>query len=594
MNNAQDRLNALREAMAKASVDFYFIPREDAFCGEYVPDSEDRLRWMTGFTGSAGLAVVAMGRAATFVDGRYTLQVKDEVDLSCFETLDFTLQQVAQWVVDVDATATIGYDPWLMPASRLQGLEKALENSGFEGDIRSISGNLIDQIWQDRPTPPMGQVRSYEYSSASSFEKRADVNKSYAARGVNGFVITAPDSLVWLLNIRGDDLECTPFLLAFGVLWQDGSVDVFADTKKYATPEVFGENVRLSAPEDFEGFLRACASDGKRLGIDSSAPMAVRQALGTSFVAFSDPCALPKAIKSPEELEGIRKAHFLDGIAVIKFLAWVDQNFKPSELNELQLMDKLEEFRKACPDYKAPSFATIMGSAQHGAIVHYHSTEKTNRSIGANEMLLVDSGGQYPFGTTDITRTVILGQPTDEMKRNFTLVLKGHIALATARFPEGTSGQQLDTLARQYLWQAGLDYDHGTGHGVGQYLSVHEGPQRIAKQGSAVALQPGMILSNEPGYYKSGEYGIRIENLVAVRACPQPGDARTMLGFQNLTTVPISRHLVDLDLMTMEEKRWLNEYHEDIRQQCLNPASPAQGLTSQELDWLDDMTQILS
>ncbi len=594
MNNAQNRLNVLREAMAKASVDFYFIPREDAFCGEYVPDSEDRLRWLTGFSGSAGLAVVAMGRAATFVDGRYTLQVKDEVDLSCFETLDFTLQQIAQWIVDVDATATIGYDSWLMPASRLQGLEKALENSGFEGDIRSISGNLVDQIWQDRPIPPMGQVSAYAYSSTSSVEKRADVNKSYAARGVNGFVITAPDSLAWLLNIRGDDLECTPFLLAFGVLWQDGSVDVFADVNKYETPEIFGQDVRLGAPEDFESFLKACANDGKVLGIDPSAPMAVRQALGTSFVAFADPCALPKAIKSPTELEGIRKAHFLDGIAMIKFLAWVDHNYKPGALNELQLMDKLEEFRGACPEYQAPSFATIMGAAQHGAIVHYHSTEKTNRSIGENEMLLVDSGGQYPFGTTDITRTVILGQPTDEMKRNFTLVLKGHIALATARFPEGTSGQQLDTLARQYLWQAGLDYDHGTGHGVGQYLSVHEGPQRIAKQGSPVALQPGMILSNEPGYYKSGEYGIRIENLVAVRACPQLGDTRTMLGFENLTTVPISRHLIDLDLMADAEKRWLNEYHEDIRQQYLNSESPALSLTSEALDWLDRMTLPLS
>jgi len=558
-------IERLRAELARRGLDGFVVPRADEFQGEYVAPSAQRLGFLTGFTGSAGMAVVLGGRAAIFVDGRYTLQVRHEVDEACFEILHLTDEPPPRWLdQSLAAGQTLGFDPWLHTADQAETLRTACVRAG--ADLVACSDNPLDAVWDGRPPPPSGPVvpHALEHAGRSAADKRADVAATLAADRLDAAVLTDPASLAWLLNIRGSDLAFVPLVLAFAILHADGGVQLFLDAGRLAdgTAAHLGAGVAILPPEDFTIALAALARAGKRVRVDQGqAPQAVLTALaGAAIDRGPDPCALPRACKNTAELAGCRAAHRRDGAALVRFLRWLDGR---RDIDELTAARHLEELRRQGELYRGPSFPTIAGAGPNGAIVHYHATADSNRRLEDGQLFLLDSGGQYLDGTTDVTRTVAIGHPGDEERRRFTLVLKGHIALARALFPVGTTGPQLDVLARQALWRHGLDYDHGTGHGVGAYLSVHEGPQRIGKQGqSAVPLKPGMILSDEPGYYKAGAYGIRIENLVVVseRGTPDGGD-KSLLGFETLTLVPIDRALVDAALLDQEERDWLNAYH---------------------------------
>jgi len=552
----------LRAALLQHELDGFILPVNDEFLGEYVPDSAKRLTWLTGFTGSAGIAVVLKDKAAFFTDGRYTLQAKTEV--KGFDLHNSGDMAPEKWIATQAAKGTvIGYDPKLHTLHSIRRYEREAKHITWQ----PVTPNPIDALWKDRPAPPASPVRiqPIEYTGESSADKRTRIAKDITTKGADAAMLTAPDSICWLLNIRGNDVPFTPFILCYALLAKSGKVTLYLDEPRVSSQvrAHLGNDVILKAPSALAGDL---ANFGKQhvLYDPAGSPAWFYQQLkqaSAEIIELADPCALPKACKNKAELEGMRQAHIRDGLAVTRFLHWLNVNTKP--LTEMDAAAKLEEFRKASPLYLEPSFTTIAGSGPNGAIVHYRVTPQTNRPLDKNSMLLLDSGGQYPDGTTDITRTIALGTPTAEMKDRFTRVLKGHIALARAVFPEGTAGSQLDALARQYLWQEKLDYDHGTGHGVGSYLSVHEGPQGISKRSGGVALMPGMILSNEPGYYKAGEYGIRIENLVVVKEMSSVAGKR-YFGFETITLVPIDMRLVEVSLLTTEEKAWLKDYHQRV------------------------------
>jgi Xaa-Pro aminopeptidase len=565
------RLAALRAELKARGLDGFVIPHSDEHMGEYLPARAERLAWLTAFTGSAGAAVVLMDKAALFSDGRYTLQMRAQTDTSLFEPRDLVAEGPQGWIPgNLPKGAKLGYDPWLHTQNAVLGLRAAAEKAG--GTLVACDNNPIDAVWKDQPAPPATKAVPHALNLAGeqSDAKRLKLADGLKKAGASAAVVTLADSVCWLLNIRGHDVPHTPFSLAFAILHDDGSADLFLDEKK-RSPELtahLGNSVRLRAPSEFVGALDALA--GKSVLADpATAAAAIIDRLGKAGAKIKyapDPCQLPKACKNPLEIEGMRKAHIRDGAAMARFLCWFEREATGGHLTEIAAAEQLEGFRRATGCLSDVSFDTISGSGPNGAIVHYRVTRSTNRTIGKDEMFLIDSGAQYPDGTTDITRTLIVGTPTAEMKDRFTRVLKGHVALATARFPDGTIGMQLDSFARRPLWEAGLDYDHGTGHGVGSYLSVHEGPQNISKRPVGQALKPGMICSNEPGFYKTGGFGIRIENLVVVTEAKDVGGERKMMEFETITLAPIDVNLVEPSLLTEGERTWLNAYHARVRE----------------------------
>ncbi|MFN3743456.1 MAG: aminopeptidase P family protein [Hyphomicrobiaceae bacterium] len=564
-----DRVARLRARLARLGVDAVLVPRSDEHMGEYVPPSAERLAWLTGFTGSAGLAVIAARKAALFVDGRYTLQAADQVDTSIFEIVQIPEAEPRDWLAArLQKGARIGFDPWLHTRAAIARLEEGLAKAGLV--LKALARNPVDLIWgAERPPPPRGAltVQPLEWAGVSAADKIKSIQKELKTAGEDAVVLTLPDSIAWLFNVRGSDVKHNPTPLAFAVVPAGGKPELFIDKAKLSAEvrKHLSPVAHARPPEALADRLAALRHEKKRVRLDTAtANMWIWQRLGGARANISDkadPCVLPKARKNDAEIRGARLAHERDGVAVTRFLAWLDREAPRGGVDEITAVRTLEAMRAETQALKEISFDTISGSGPNGAIVHYRVTERTNRHLRVGELFLVDSGGQYIDGTTDITRTVAIGTPTVEMRDRFTRVLKGHIAIAELRFPAGTTGAHIDAFARHALWQAGFDFDHGTGHGVGSYLSVHEGPQSISKRGHVV-LEPGMILSNEPGYYKTGAYGIRIENLLLVHPpAPIPGGDREMLGFETLTLAPIDRRLIDPALLSAGELAWINTYH---------------------------------
>ncbi len=575
--NTVERLQALRQELAGRRIDGFVVPLADEHQGEYVPKRAQRLAWLTGFTGSAGVAVVLADKAAIFVDGRYTLQAANQVDAKLFEIRHLIDEPATDWIArNLVAGSKLGYDPWLHTADGAARLKAACQRA--KAELVALPTNPIDAVWHDQPDPPLSPivVQTKDFAGASSAEKRVQIAKILEKDGQDAVVLTAPDSVAWLANVRGGDVPYTPLVLAFAILKRDGSLQIFTDRRKLrpAVEQALESGVRILERGAFEQALDALGADKALVRLDpASAADAIfgrLESAGARIARADDPCQLPKAKKNPVELEGMRAAHRRDGAALSRFLAWLAKEGQSGTLTEISAADKLEAFRRENALIQGLSFPTISGAASNGAIVHYRVTEESNRRIEPDSLYLVDSGAQYLDGTTDVTRTVAIGKPSDEMQDRFTRVFKGHIALAMAVFPAGTTGAQLDALARNSLWQAGLDYDHGTGHGVGSFLSVHEGPQRISKVPNRVGLEVGMIVSNEPGYYEAGKFGIRIENLVAVReAKTAPSSGRKFLCFETITLAPIDLELLDGRLLDRFEVAWLNAYHARVRETLL-------------------------
>jgi Xaa-Pro aminopeptidase len=566
------RVKALRTELARRDLTGFVVPHADRHQSEYLPPSEERLAWLTGFSGSAGVAIVLMERAILFVDGRYTLQAREQTDTSLFTIEHFVESPPDQWIErNLSPGDTLGYDPWLHTVEVAERLAKACASAG--ATLIPIEPNPIDALWTDRPAAPLGPVTLHDIRFAGELAetKLAQVRPEIAKLKADALVVSDPHAVAWTFNIRGSDVAHTPLPLSFATIPREGRPALYVDGRKLSN-DVRNRLEQLAAvnePDAFARDLAALGEGGKTVRLDqaTAADALVRliASHGGKIARGPDPIALLKAVKNAVEIEGARAAHRRDGAAVVRFLAWFDREAPAGRLTEIDVVEALESYRRETGRLKDISFATIAGAGPDGAIVHYRVTRKTNRAISPGDLMLIDSGGQYEDGTTDITRTVIVGEPTAEMRERFTRVLKGHIAIARAVFPEGTSGAQLDSFARQYLWQVGLDFDHGTGHGVGSYLSVHEGPARISKLGTA-ALRRGMILSNEPGYYKAGFFGIRIENLVLVTAGPDVRDGEKPLNaFETLTLAPIDRRLIQADLLTAAETQWLDAYHARVR-----------------------------
>ncbi len=582
------RLAALRRELEREGLAGYLVPRADAHQGEYVAARDERLRWLTSFTGSAGFCAVLADRAGLFVDGRYRVQARAQV-AEAFTPVDWPEVQLADWLREaLPGGGEVGFDPWLHSLGEIAKLSARLEGSGI--GLRPCE-NLVDRIWEDQPAPPAAPAAPYPEALAgeSAAAKRSRLGAELAAAGQGAAFLSLPDSIAWLLNIRGGDIPRVPVAHGFALLNADASVDlVMAQDKLAGLEDHLGPEVRLHAPEALQKVLSGAAGPVR---LDpASCPVAVRQILEAAAVEIAegpDPCQMPKACKTPAELAGAREAHLRDGAAVCEFLCWLDAQ-PPGSLTEIAVVEALEGFRRATGALRDISFETIAGAGPNGAIVHYRVTRATDRRLDAGELLLLDSGGQYEDGTTDITRTMPIGpaeQIDPEARAAFTRVLRGMIAVSRLRFPKGLTGRDIDPLARAPLWAAGQDYAHGTGHGVGAFLSVHEGPQRISRQ-SDVALRPGMILSNEPGFYREGAFGIRIENLIVVEPAPAlpGGTLPEMLRFETLTLVPIDRRLIDPEALERAERDWLNAYHADVRARI----GPRLGSAAQT--WLDAAT----
>ncbi len=589
------RLAALRVAMSGANVDAYIVPHADEHQGEYVAAYAARLEWLTGFSGSAGLAIITKDAATVFIDGRYTLQVRDQVDGRLYEYRHLIDEPPQMWLASqLKAGMRLGFDPRLHTPSGLTKIEDAAREAGAEPV--PVSQNLIDTIWESQPSRPHGPVEIYpdKFAGRTAAQKQKLVVDWLKAERLDAFIFSALDSIAWLFNIRSDDVEFTPLALGYALLTDQGKGTLFVEAEKI-TPSLqqhLGADILLAPYDSVNAALLGRDGELKTIGVDrdTGSRWLVDCIKNVGFEAkiSADPVTAIKARKTSEELDGVRAAHLRDGAALTKFLAWLSRDAPKGHLTEIEVADKLASFRAEANLYRGPSFATIAGAGGNGAIVHYRASPDSNATIKPDMLLLVDSGGQYLDGTTDVTRTVVIGTPTSEQKKRFTLVLKGHIALGSARFVKGTTGSQLDALARHALWQEGLDYDHGTGHGVGTFLGVHEGPQRISKVGNTVALEPGMVISNEPGYYKTGEYGIRIENLVAVRAAQGPASAEKIIyEFETLTMAPIDVSLVDTSILTPSETMWLNAYHARVRE-VLAPL-----LDAETQDWLKNATPTL-
>ena len=569
-----DRIKALQGELKSRKLKGLLVPHSDEHQNEYLAPQFERLAWLTGFTGSAGTAVVLDKDAALFVDGRYILQARAQADPALFEVLQTPEAKASTWIADkLGKSGSVGYDPSLHTVKEIERLTETLAKSGIK--LVPVETNLIDAIWQDRPKPAATAVvpHGIEYAGRSAQEKIRDVQAALAAEKTDAVLLTLLDSIAWLFNIRGGDIKHTPVALAFAIVPASGRPTLFIDLAK------IGDNVKgeiretadLAEPASLAERLKALGEAQARVRLDpETAPMRFAQALkadGAQIVPGQDPCILPKAIKNATEIAGARTAHLRDGVAMVRFLAWLDEVAVPGKIDEVAAAIKLEDCRRESGQLKDISFDTISAAGANGAIVHYRPTTKSKRVLEAGSLYLIDSGAQYREATTDVTRTIAIGTPTAEMRRHYGLVLKAHIAIATARFPKGTRGQDLDPFARRPLWEAGLDFDHGTGHGVGSYLSVHEGPQRLSRLGT-VELEPGMILSNEPGYYREGHYGIRLESLVLVTPLEKiSGGTREMMGFDTLTLVPFDRRLIDPKQLLPWELAWLNAYHARVRRE---------------------------
>ncbi len=578
------RLAALRRLLADQGLQGFVVPRADAHQGEYVARRDERLQWLTGFTGSAGFCVVLPDIAGVFIDGRYRTQVKSQVDLHAFAPVPWPDVKPGPWIRDHLAAGTVGFDPWLHTREEIDRITEALAGSGVS--LRPVGENPIDRLWPDQPPAPVGRAFAHplDLAGESAPDKRARLAADLRAAGQTAAVLTLPDSICWLANLRGSDVPYNPVLHAFAILQADAAVTIFADPAKFddATRSALDGGITL-APAD--AFLPALDALAGPVRLDpASAPLALRDRLEAAGIAIAwadDPCRLPKARKNAAEIAATRAAHLRDGAAMVEFLAWLETEAPRGGLTEIDVVRSLEGFRRATNALHDLSFDTICGSGPHGAIMHYRVTEATNRRLGTDELLLVDSGGQYLDGTTDITRTIALGDPGPEARAAFTRVLQGMIAISRIRFPRGLAGRDLDPLARAALWMAGQDYDHGTGHGVGAFLSVHEGPQRLSRI-SEVPLDPGMILSNEPGYYREGAFGIRLENLIVVQeaAALPGGDDRRHLEFETLTFVPLDRRLILTAALSPGERAWLDAYHARTLDRIGPRVSPF------ALDWL--------
>lgn len=569
---APPRLEQLRARLVQRNFDGFLVPRADAYQGEYVAPRDERLAWLTGFTGSAGWAVALQDRAAVFVDGRYTIQVKEQV-ADDFEQIDWPVTSVAHWLGQATARGTIAFDPWLLSLDQLRRFQADLPAITFER-----SENLIDAIWADQPAPPAGPVIAHPLKLAGESSQQK-ITRLAKQMSVEACVITQPDSIAWLLNIRGTDIARNPVPHGFAILYREGRVALYMSGNKVAgVQDHLGLCVTQRAPEDL---LHDLSNLRGTVQIDpTTCPVALTDAITAPLHEATDPCLLPKAIKNHTELEGSRQAHLRDGAAMVRFLSWLDAQ-PAGSLTEIDAVKQLESERRATGLLRDISFETISATGPNGAICHYRVSEASNRTLQEGELFLIDSGGQYQDGTTDITRTLPIGTVGQAEKDAFTLVLKGMIAVSQQRFPKGLAGRDLDPLARMALWAQGMDYAHGTGHGVGSYLSVHEGPQRISRV-SHTPLEPGMILSNEPGYYREGHFGIRIENLIVVQEAPAlpDQDIAQMLNFETLTFVPIDTRLINLDLLTASERHWLNSYHAQV----LDKIAPLVDSTAR--DWL--------
>jgi Xaa-Pro aminopeptidase len=586
------RVERLRAELKRLGLDGFVVPRADRQQNEYLPASEERLAWLTGFTGSAGAAIVLAERAMLFADGRYTVQAATQIDAGVYSIEHLVENPPDQWLEqNLKSGVKIGYDPWLHTADNAERLKKACANAG--ATLVAVDDNPIDALWTNRPAPPAGRVvlRDVKFTGESTADKLKRVRAELAKLRADALVVSDPQNVAWAFNIRGSDVPHTPLALAFALVPKEGRPALYVESGKLdnAVRHPLEDIAEVRQPAQLTGDLAALKGKTVRLDQASAADALTRLLAenGGKPSRAADPITLMKAVKNHAEIAGTRAAHKRDGVAMARFLAWLDLEAPTGRLSEIDAVEALESFRHETGVLKDISFPTIAGSGPNGAIVHYRVTRRSNRRIGINELFLIDSGAQYEDGTTDITRTVAVGVPTDEMRDRFTRVLKGHIAIATAVFPEGTSGAQLDSLARVPLWQAGLDFDHGTGHGVGSYLSVHEGPARISKLGT-VALRRGMILSNEPGYYKTGAYGIRTENLVLVTAAPEPAGAEKPLNaFETLTLAPIDRRLIDTRLLTAKERAWVDSYHARVREE-IGPL-----LDAPTQSWLDAATRPL-
>ncbi|EGU4190235.1 aminopeptidase P family protein [Vibrio parahaemolyticus] len=571
-NDTLSRVNAIREWLAQHNIDALLIPHEDEYLGEYVPAHNERLHWLTGFTGSAGAAVITQHKAAIFVDGRYTVQVTKQVPNELFEYRHLIEEPALDWIQDnLTANASVAIDPRMHSSAWLDMAQAKLAG---KLELNILSSNPIDELWHDRPAPVVSDVRLMptEAVGQSSESKRKEIAQLVAKAGADSAVITALDSICWLLNVRGLDVSRLPVLLSHAILHADSSVEYFLDPARL--PAEFaahvGTGVTVHHPEALQSRLEAMS--GKKVLLDPAISNAwfklVLQNAGASVIAAADPCLMPKAAKNEVEIAGMKACHIRDGVAMSKFLCWLDAEVAAGNLHdEATLADRLEAFRREDPTLMDLSFDTISAAGGNAAMCHYnHENQPEPGKLELNTLYLVDSGGQYLDGTTDITRTIAIGQPSAEMIKQFTLALKGHIGVARARFPKGTRGYQIDTLARQHLWAEGYDYDHGTGHGVGHFLSVHEGPASISKKQIDVPLTEGMVLSNEPGYYRADAFGIRIENLELVVETPTNGDF-PVLSFESLTRCPIDKRNINVDMLTRPELAWLNDYHQKVWEQ---------------------------
>jgi Xaa-Pro aminopeptidase len=568
---AAERVRQVRALLVKQKLDAFLVPRADEHQGEYVPPSAERLKWLTGFSGSAGLAAIGRKHAALFVDGRYTTQSRVETDAELFDYPGIARAKLAHWLMDkLGKGAVIGFDPWLHTVAEISRLSEALAAKDIK--LKPVRRNLVDTVWgKSRPPPPAAPVRPHplKFAGRATGEKLADIQRRLKDAGEDAVILTLPDSICWAFNIRGADIAHNPVVLAFAVIPQSGRAELFVSKEKLGKDVLshLEPVAKVVQPTALKDRVAALAKSCKRVRLDTeTAAYALARALGPKALSRgADPCIALKAIKNTIEIKGARAAHVRDGAAVVRFLNWLDETAPSGGVDEIMAVRKLEEVRSDTGLLKELSFDTISGSGANGAIVHYRVSEKTNRLLASGELFLIDSGAQYQDGTTDITRTVAIGEPSAEMRRRFTLVLKGHIGIATARFPKGTRGIDLDPFARRALWAHGLDYDHGTGHGIGSYLSVHEGPQSISRSGMT-ELRPGMICSNEPGYYKEGHYGIRIENLVLVTEPETPEDGeRPVMRFETLTLAPIDLRLIEPGLLSLEEREWLDAYHARVR-----------------------------
>jgi Xaa-Pro aminopeptidase len=588
------RLSAFREELAQRHLTGFVVPRADQQQNEYVAPSEERLAWLTGFTGSAGLAVVLSREAALFVDGRYTLQAAKQVDAKAWSVEPLVDPPPETWLAKhLVAGDRLGFDPWLHTTAAAERLAAACAKAGAE--LTPVDGNPLDAVWTERPAPPLAPVTVHgpQFSGEAETEKLKRIGLEIDRLGVDALVLSDSHAVAWTFNIRGGDVSHTPLPLSYALLPKTGRPTVFIDHRKLSNSarDHLERTADVAEPDTLLFKLTELARSGAGIALDgATAPDALSRLISASSgkpVRGNDPVSLLKAVKNSTEIEGTRAAHRRDAVALARFLAFIDREAPTGALTEIDAVEALETFRRDTGALKDVSFPTISGTGPNGAIVHYRVTRKSNRRIAPGDLLLIDSGAQYEDGTTDVTRTIAIGQPSMEMCDRFTRVLRGHIAIARALFPDGTTGAQIDTLARQFLWQAGIDFDHGTGHGVGSYLSVHEGPARISKLGTT-PLRRGMILSNEPGYYKTDAFGIRIENLELVVGADVTGSEKPVNAFETLTLAPIDRRLVDLNMLTGDELSWLNDYHDRVRHTVRPHVDEATKV------WLDAATAPLS